>query len=106
MLSALIAMEMRSSSRVPPVELGASSFMSRSKSARKRRNCLVCLSRSCPAAVALSGRLRTMSTVPTCASSARRRCDTADCVTDKRCAARSKPPSSTMAARHSSASGS
>jgi hypothetical protein len=54
----------------------------------------------------LSGRLRTISTVPICASSARRRCETADCVIDSRCAARSNPPSSTMAARHSSASGS
>ena len=53
-----------------------------------------------------SGRLRTMSTEPTCASSARRRCETADCVTFRRCAARSKPPSSTMAARHSRAAGS
>ena len=31
------------------------------------------------------------------------RCDTADWVTFSRCAARSKPPSSTIAARHSSA---
>jgi hypothetical protein len=66
----------------------------------------VCFSNSWPAEVGLSGRLRTISTVPTWASSARRRCETADWVIDRRCAARSKPPSSTMAARHSSASGS
>jgi hypothetical protein len=52
------------------------------------------------------GRLRTISTVPACASSVRSRCDTADCVIDSRAAARSKPPSSTMAARHSRAWGS
>jgi len=80
MLSALMAIEMRSSSRVAPGALGASSCRSRSRSARKRRICLVCLSSNCPAEVGRSGRLRTMSTEPTCASSARRRCETADCV--------------------------
>lgn len=106
MLSALIATEMRSSPRPVAALLGASSFRSFSRSARSSRIILACLIMSCPAGVALSGRLRTMSTVPTCASSARRRCETADCVIDRRWAARSKPPSSTMAARHSRASGS
>jgi hypothetical protein len=50
------------------------------------------LEQQLPRRVGLSGRLRTISTVPACASSARRRCDTADWVMLRRCAARSKPP--------------
>ncbi|MCY1380031.1 hypothetical protein D9M69_678110 [compost metagenome] len=84
MLSALMATEMRSSSRPLPVELGASSLRSFSRSARSSRIILACLSMSWPAGVGLSGRLRTISTVPTCASKARNRCDTADCVMDRR----------------------
>ncbi len=106
MLSALTAIEIRSSSRAPWIELGASSCRSRSRSARSSRIWRACLSSNWPADVGLSGRLRTSSTVPTWASSARSRCDTADWVIESRCAARSKPPSSTMAARHSRASGS
>ena len=82
MLSALMATEMRDSSRVPLAAFGASSFRSRSRSARISRSILVCLSKSCPAVVNRSGRVRTSNTVPTCDSSARRRCDTADCVID------------------------
>ena len=106
MLSALIAIEIRSSSPASPATPGVMSFRSRSRSARNRRICIACLSSRRPAVVAFSGRLRTISTVPTCTSSERRRCDTADWVIDNRTAARSNPPSSTMAARHSSASGS
>ena len=107
MLSALTAIEMRSSSRAPPDGAGRQLLAGRVPGRRAAAaSGLVCLSSSWPADVGLSGRLRTMSTVPTWASSARSRCDTADWVIDSRCAARSKPPSSTMAARHSRASGS
>lgn len=87
MLSALMAIEMRSFSRALLNELGASSFESRSRSARSKRSILVCLSSRLPADVGLCGRLRTISTVLTCASRARMRCDTADCVVDGRWAA-------------------
>ena len=106
MLSALMAMGMPSCSRGPEARLGVSSRSSRSRSARSRRCILVCLSSSWPARVGLTGRLRTTKTVPVCDSRARRRCETADWVMDRRCAARSKPPSSMMEARHSRASGS
>src|SRR5579862_2635302 len=53
-----------------------------------------------------SGRERTTSSWPTCVSSARSRCDTADCVIDSSCAARSKLPASASAASDSSAAGS
>src|SRR6218665_2189616 len=61
MLSALMAIAMRSSSRVPPGALGANSCKSRSRPARSSRNCLVCLSSNCPAGVGRT--LRAMKTM-------------------------------------------
>lgn len=87
MLSALTATEMRSSlsgeSALPVPSWRRSCW----RSVCSSRTCMACLSNSLPAGVGRSGLPRTISTVPTCASSVCSRCETADWVIDSRLAA-------------------
>ena len=102
MLSALMAMEMRSSSRWPPVP-GGQLLQIGFQVARSRRICMACLMSKRPADVGFTGRLRTSSTVPTWASEGAQALRYRGLGHRQPHGGALEPPS-TMAARHSSAS--